>query len=275
MARSFPESIKKFGFQWVIVCVMTGFFLLFVLGFEPRRLCELLGTGQGHYRMDDMFAFNLSISCAIVFVCMVALRCIFIGFRKSLTTSMRVYCIWCLAEMVVTSAFLALFYNLMAMRDPASGNYFWHLGTTMGAYIPLAAIPYVTMTLIYMLGDAQSAQPLQDDARIRFYDNRHLLKFATTVASVLYIEAEENYICIHYLENGTPRKTQIRATMKSMETICERSGFLRIHRSYIVNPKHVVQLTKDPDGFFSAVIDNDAKILPVSRKYQKSLEALV
>lgn len=249
--------------------------MLFVLLYVPGHLCDLLRTGQGFYRTADQFAFNLSISCAIVFVTMSILRLLFLVFRKKLASSILIYSIWCLIEMVVTATFLAMYFSLMAGRDPSSGNFFWFLGNTVGAYLPMALIPYVLMTLIYMLSDSYSTQPLPDDSRIRFYDNRHLLKFATSVSSVLYIEAEENYVSIHYLDNGVTKRTQIRATMKSVEAMCETTGYVRVHRSYIVNPKHVSQLTKDPDGFFFAVIDSDSTQIPVSKKYQKSLESIV
>ena len=48
--------------------------------------------------------------------------------------------------------------------------------------------------------DESSAKSLQ---RMRFYDERHNLKIVLTPEAVYYITAEENYVNIYYVENGT------------------------------------------------------------------------
>lgn len=276
MAAQFPKSLRKVPVQGVFCLAVTGFFLLFALLYEPAYMMELLSTGQGFFPMQDMTAFNLAIICAVIFVSMVILRTAFVLARKVLTTSIGRYSLWCLFEVLVTAAFIALYLSLMKTAVPDSRHsYFLVLGSCVRMYFGVAFYPYVLFTL-YMVSQEQAvSEPLSDSTRIRIYDNRHLLRFAAVASSIVYIEAEENYILVHYLENGMPKKTQIRNTMKSMEKICENGTFVRVHRSYIVNPKHVKLLRKDPGGFYFAELDVEAPEIPVSKRYQKSLDAIL
>lgn len=275
MTREFPVQIRRFSAQFMIVAAVVAFYLIFALLYEPKALSDLLSTGQGFYRLGDMSAFNLAISTAIVLVSTCLLRGLFLAFKNKVSRSLASYSLWCFIEVVITASFLSLYFCLIDKVNPQSGTYFSYLIQSVRAYLCVSVFPYLIVTLLYMLQDARTSEPMEDNTRIRFYDNRHLLRFATTVSSVLYIEAEENYIVVHYLENGVPKKIQIRNTMKSLEPMCETGSFVRVHRSYIVNPKHVKQLRKDPEGFFFADLDVEGPEIPVSKRYQKSLDAIL
>lgn len=275
MATAYPKTLKNIVTQGLHVIAMTGFFLLFILIYEPRLAMNLMNTGSGLYSINDMEAFNLAISCAIIFSSMLCLRIIMLLAQKHITTSLERYGVWCVLETIIIAALLALYFTLISRHEHSSGNYFHFLITSLKAYISIAVFPYTLMTMFFVYLDHTKNEPMEEDARIRFYDNRHLLRFATTVSSVLYIAAEENYIVVHYDDNGTPKTTQIRNTMKSQEPLCESGTFIRVHRSYIVNPKHVKQIRKDPEGFYFADIEKEGAAIPVSKRYLKSIDALL
>jgi len=275
MTIEFPKSLRNILPQGIYILAMVGFFLLFAILYEPRFLVQLLSTGDDFYTNRDMSAFNLAISCAIVSVSMLLLRLFFLLFKNSITTSIGKYSAWCVFEVLVTAAFLALYFVLIAKPTTQAGTYFMYWGICIKAYLCIVIFPYIIILLSFINHDLVMREPLQDDSRVRFYDNRHLLRFATTVSSILYIAAEENYIVVYYLENGIPKKTQIRSTMKSLEPMCETGNLVRVHRSYIVNPKHVKNIRKDPDGFFFADLDTETDTVPVSKRYQKSLDAIL
>ena len=107
---------------------------------------------------------------------------------------------------------------------------------------------------------------------MRFYDNRHNLKFVANPESLLYIAAEENYINIFYMENRKEKCYVLRNSMKSVEEICLENGMIRCHRSFYINPRHVDVLRKDKDGIMYAELDmKESRHVPVSKSYYKTL----
>ena len=90
----------------------------------------------------------------------------------------------------------------------------------------------------------------------------------------MYLESNENYVIIHFSENGVEKKYQLRNTLKSVEPLCEKAGFVRTHRGFIVNPAHVRLIRKEPGGFFFADIGSDRpQGIPVSKKYYDNITA--
>lgn len=108
--------------------------------------------------------------------------------------------------------------------------------------------------------------------RMRFYDDRHSLKFVITPESLLYISAEENYINIFYAENGKEKTYVLRSSMKAIEELCIDNGMVRCHRSFYVNPRHIEVLRKDKEGVMYAELDvKESRHVPVSKTYYKIL----
>ncbi len=94
---------------------------------------------------------------------------------------------------------------------------------------------------------------------------RILIKEGTRVViipvdSIIYIEAQDDYAAIH-CEGKVYLKQQ---RMAKLETILDRTKFVRIHRSYILNVEHLSRIelyTKDS----RVAILRDGTKLPISR----------
>ena len=111
---------------------------------------------------------------------------------------------------------------------------------------------------------------------VRFADNTGRLKLVVAHDVILYIEAQENYISIRYLENGKTKEYSLRQSMKGIEELMEKHGIIRCQRSYFVNPRHVKVLRRDKEGFIQADLDiSDTKPVPVSPKYYEDLSKLL
>lgn len=269
--NAFPKSLKKFFPQIIYLICVSGFFLMCAFLYEPKGLRVLMLSGEGIRGIKNIFSFNVSIVFAIIFTSMAILRLVYFFLRDRIGVNWFWYVIWCLFEVLILSAFVALYLTLMA---PPESNYFSFFGRSIGSLSSLLVYPYLIVTLGYAYKDASEPSLYDEGARLRFYDHRHLLKFITTASSVLYIKADENYIEVHYLENDTEKKYQIRNTMKNMEPLCEKAGFVRSHRSYFVNPSHIRLVKKDEMGAFQAELDCASDVLiPVSKKYYAALTA--
>ncbi len=75
---------------------------------------------------------------------------------------------------------------------------------------------------------------------------------------VLYMEAQADYVTVVCIES----KQLLHITMKKLEEIFEQAGFIRVHRSYIVNPDKITQSTHN-------ALYLDQIIIPIGRSYKK------
>lgn len=86
------------------------------------------------------------------------------------------------------------------------------------------------------------------------------------LTAITHITVEDHYSRIHYLQgdSGRLRNVLIRMPLKALERQLPPSDFVQIHRSHLVNLKHVTSLTRD--GRQSRVaLDVAGLELPVSR----------
>jgi two-component system LytT family response regulator len=97
---------------------------------------------------------------------------------------------------------------------------------------------------------------------LKTFDNIHLIP----VQEIMYCEADSNYIRV-YLVNDM--MIMITASLKDYEDLLVDSGFIRVHRSFLVNVKYIRRFEKAEGGF--VVLDNDVKIPVASRKRDELL----
>ena len=99
-------------------------------------------------------------------------------------------------------------------------------------------------------------------------------KLTITLADLLYIEAEDNYISVHHLEKGVVKKQLLRATMKDIEANLKAQFIIRCHRSFIVNINTVEKVIRDGHQM-KLYLPHISKPIFVSRSYISVLEALL
>jgi two-component system, LytTR family, response regulator len=85
---------------------------------------------------------------------------------------------------------------------------------------------------------------------------------------IMYIEAQDDYVMI-YAEESKHLKEK---TMKYFETHLDKSQFIRIHRSFIVNVNYIVQLEHFSKENYLVILKNGAK-LKVSDSGYKNLKS--
>ena len=93
---------------------------------------------------------------------------------------------------------------------------------------------------------------------------------------LVYVEAQENYVHIHYMEGDIQKEYSLRQSMRGIEELMEKHGIVRCQRSYFVNPKHVTVLRRDKEGIIQAELDRHGmKAVPVSPKYYDQLSKML
>ena len=269
----FSKALTRLPSSLIHIAAQPVFFLAAALLYEPRPLGVLMASGSAFATgLGNIHMFNTVICFAIILLVMAISRMTLWLMRKHFPADLWRYSFFCIAEMLVCCAFTGLY---LALMDHASaGSYFNYFGRSVTAIGSMMLIPYVILTLLYMALEKPAVVGPDSDFRMKFYDSRHQLKFITEASSVLYIESNENYIIVHYLENGIEKRIQIRNSMKNIEPLCERAGFARSHRCFIVNPRHVKFIRKEQGGVNMADLGFGEGI-PISKKYFEGIAAIL
>ena len=144
--------------------------------------------------------------------------------------------------------------------------------------ITTAVYPYAFIWLGYELYAKNNEEKLaaEDNSLIRFYDEYKKLKFVIAPEAVLFIKSEDNYVQIHYMDNGRTRKFILRSSMRALEETLSRHGLVRCHRSYFINPAFIKIVHRDSSGIIVAELKQEGfESIPISRKYQEEITRLL
>ena len=90
-------------------------------------------------------------------------------------------------------------------------------------------------------------------------DGRALVKLFHD--NIVWLEADGNYTTIHLINN---KRHVIRTTLAEMEEQLPSDNFIRIHKSYVVNKKHITEVRAN-----NVIIDQ--KELAIGRTFQQNL----
>lgn len=90
------------------------------------------------------------------------------------------------------------------------------------------------------------------------------------IEDILYCEAESNYTIFYLISN---KKICASKTMREFEDILIKHHLTRIHKSYIINPKHIQKIHKGKDYYVE--LTNCDFLFPVSRNKHKDLHLIL
>jgi len=269
-AMQITKSLRKWYVQLAYVLVLPIFFILFTLLYNPYGINEYLTTDKGSFTLNVLMLFCISIACLGL------TRGIFQAIFHS--TEARLswfwYVVWCIGEMMVIAQFHTLYMALMR-----HASYLSTLDDALKFNYTILVFPYLIMILAYVISDMVNEKKKgqeTDDALLRFHDENQKLKLVIASGAVLYLQSDENYVKINYLEAEKLKTYVLRNSMKSLEEMTSSKGMVRCHRSYIINPAHVTVLRKEQEGVILAELDvPGVQPIPVTKRYYDRLSELL
>ena len=99
-------------------------------------------------------------------------------------------------------------------------------------------------------------------------EGQRLLRVAPR--QLLCARSSGNYVEFHLLDG---RRPLMRATLAAVEAELGAVGFVRTHRSWLVNPAHVTEIVAEGSGDYGLTLA-DGTAVPVSRRYPRAVESL-
>jgi|GEM_PF-755115 len=149
-------------------------------------------------------------------------------------------------------------------------------------YALLIAIPPYAISLLILFGAQQyklahnlsvvvtEHKPLSDNLLIGDENGKLILTLHPN--NILFFKSEDNYVDVYYLLGGEVKTELIRTTLKKIESTCDYSGLVRVHRSYTINIKTVSSSKRTHKGYVLQFDPLPDMQVPVSASYQKQFE---
>lgn len=265
----FPKIFRRFGPQIWYFLIVPFYFLAFVLIYMPSGLVSLLDMPVGR------FEYNLTTISLMMFAVIFIFRMIFYSLRSVLHLNWWWYIVWCAGEVFIVSVCASLY--LYSAYERAGDFFELFLDVSTFIYL-ICVVPYAIFCLALSNYGRMKFPDKVDpvDSLVRFTDENLKLKLVVASSAVMFVQADENYIRINYLEGDAVKEYVLRNSMKGIEPLAVKHGFLRCHRSYFVNPAHVELLRKDKDGAVYAQFGAlKGRQIPVSRKYYDAVASVL
>ena len=262
-SRFVTRSLVSITTLFLHVFAMPVFFLGFILVYNSAWMTRFLDTGLGTI-------FNALMLTSILIGVVGISRIVMTVVGNKTRLSWWQYSLWTLAELFVYSCFAALYMALVY----GDYGYFPALGECLQLSFATLSYPYIIFAILFALIRPDEPEASEEDL-VRFTDSTGRLKLVIAHDVILYVEAQENYVSIHYLEGTKQKEYSLRQSMRGIEELMDKHGIIRCQRSYFVNPRHVTVLRKDKEGFIQAELDVNCKPVPVSPKYYEILSQLL
>jgi two-component system LytT family response regulator/two-component system response regulator LytT len=110
----------------------------------------------------------------------------------------------------------------------------------------------------------EAPAPAADRIPLEFEDRTMLIR----IADIRFVQANGHLVTAATGE----REMRFRGSLAECAARLEPHGFLRVHRSYLVNPKHVLEITPFFSGTYTLRVDNRAHSeVPVSRGFMPAV----
>lgn len=222
------------------------------------------------------YSFHIVMIFCIILGVLLATRIPMIFVSRKWMPTQRQYVFMCFFEELFASGFTALYLWLFTKKIDA---YFMFFGYSI-VYLAMAmVIPYLILyqhfTILEKEEAIDNAGRMTFGEKVRFLDERGNVKLIVAQASILYIQSDENYLRIYYLDEGKITSYLLRSSMKRIEDLCAKNGLVRCHRSYFVNKNRVEVLQKEKDFTYAVLDVPNAARIPVSKNYYDQVLAIL
>jgi len=249
--------------------IFTSLFaLVFINIYSPFEV----KTGLNFSQLELFFYSSLFILAGLLIIALS--RIVMHQFTRKRRLSNGSYIIWITAEILSLSAvYVVLQYAFIESTVDVLQSYKESLKVTMLVLLLPYAISYLYFSWLEKnkkleeLSKESGTHKQEVPSFIPFHDEKGELRFSIRNLDMLYLEAADNYVIIHYQDAKSHEKFMIRNTLKYFENNLTEFGIIRCHRSYMVNLSKVKMVKRESDGLVLEIDSYGQQNLPISSTY--------
>ena len=250
----------------------TVFAYVFIILYHP--------FGAENWYDVSWWVFSLASGFLVVSGMLVVLvsRLFMFWFKRTQPISILYYAVMTAGEIIFMAVLYALLerWVLNDMRPFAARVYFAAQNTAL-----ILLIPYLISVLFFEWQEKKISlekliQQIGNKARfIHFKDEKGTLRLTLKTNDLIFLEASDNYVDIHYESYGKMKSFLIRNTLKQFEKDLAEFPLLRCHRSYMVNMSRV-KMMKQEKGTVQLLMDSMGQhAIPVSKSYAENVSKML
>jgi two-component system LytT family response regulator len=141
-------------------------------------------------------------------------------------------------------------------------------------YILKPVVPAEFKQLLDKILRQGKSAPVDTNALLRFLQEQKPKRIAVPIRSgfhyydvqdIIMLKAQGSYTAMYLAGNKEILVTRI---LKDFETSLADAGFLRVHKSFIVNPDYITELRKEDSGY---LVMSNGELVPISTKEREAV----
>jgi DNA-binding LytR/AlgR family response regulator len=268
MNQKIPEYLYEKGNITRLIIFTAIFALVFINIYQPFDSRNWFPVSE------DMFLLFSSIVILTGVMVVVISRVMMYHYARRNGLFLWQYAIWILGEIIAMAMFYTLFESLV-LEDIRLFSTMFRQSVINTLLVLL--LPYIILWLYFSLKDKNRKLALLNhnekdpgavvENMINFLDEKKELRLSVRSDHLLWIEAADNYVKVHYLNKGKMVTYMVRNTLKAISNQFADSSLVRCNRSAIVNFDKVKLLRKEHNIIFLGVDHEQVPDIPVSKTY--------
>jgi len=276
MADTMNQKIPEYLYEKTnivrLVIYTAVFALVFINIYQPFDSKNWLPVSELMF-----FLFSSLVILTGVLVVVVS-RIIMVRYARKKGLFFWQYALWILGEILAMALFYSLFTELV-LKDTRSFSHMFRQSVINTSLVLL--LPYSILWLYFTLRDKnRKLESLTRNEKetegpvhsmLNFLDEKRELKLSVKSDQLLWIEAADNYVKVHYHHKGRIASFMVRNTLKTVENDFASTSLVRCNRSTIVNFDKVKILRKEKEGIFLAFDQDPVPDFPVSKTYAEKV----
>lgn len=255
-------KMEKVHLSW-----MVGVFLFaFLLFFQP--------FGVNNYDPNETITWELIIGLSafsiitslLLFINEILIRPLLIKYNSRLNNIL-----WISWSIIWLGSGLYLTYNFMGnWHDLSWKSYFLFVANVSSlAILPVIATStygWIRSLQTTILNIRPKGNSSQNEEIIKIADSNEKEHISLKLKNLRFIESEDNYVTVNYIENGSHSKKLLRQSLRNLESQNLHRSLVRCHRSYIVNLSCIEKVEGNKNKM-QVNLPDLSQAIPIARSY--------
>ncbi len=274
LRQSVPDYLTNRKNNIIQIVFTAVFAFVFIIAYRP------FGYENWYGNIGDLELYAGTVVVVVLgMVTIILTRILMFFFNKTHEITFAVYIWMIIVEVILLGAFYTALEKII-LGDKRSAISLMANAIQNTALIIL--IPYTLSILFFAWSDIkkkfeQVVHQFRDPSQefIPFKDENGVLRLSLKSNNILFLEANDNYVDIHFTDNDKQKKLLIRNNLKNLEKNLKDFPIYRCHRSYSVNISNVKMTRKIKGGYELVLNTITEECIPVSKSYEKKILELM
>ncbi len=278
-----PSFIYKKSNQIAMVIFVPIFALLFISIYSPFDFNQIDIQGRVlswlNIQSRELAVQLITLALILTGMAVAAVSRWIMGlYTRKRQISYVTYITWIAFELLV----MAMLYTFAGFAIEPDKGFVTIFRNSLVKTFFILLIPY-TMCYIYFIWQERVAQlrtireRLAEDettlkaAYVQIYDDKGEMRLSVRRENLILLESADNYVCVWYLNNNSPKKILVRNTLKNIADSLSSTHIQRCHRSYVVNLDLVKVMRREKEGVFVELGIDGVPEVPISKTYSGTI----